>query len=41
VTGREGRKSVALIEACYARRERMDYPWEAPACDHTLQAIEA
>lgn len=41
VTGREGRKSVALIEACYARRQMIEYPWEAPARDHALQAAEA
>jgi predicted dehydrogenase len=41
VTGREGRKSVALMEACYARRERLEYPWEAPASEHRLQAIRA
>ena len=41
VSGREGCKSVALMEACYARREMLEYPWEAPARDGTLQAIRA
>lgn len=41
VTGREGRKSVALVAACYARRELVEYPWEAPARDRALEAIEA
>jgi predicted dehydrogenase len=41
VTGREGRKSVALIEACYARREMLEYPWEAPARSPALQAVKA
>lgn len=30
VTGREGRKSVTLIETCYAMRQPIEYPWEAP-----------
>jgi predicted dehydrogenase len=41
VTGREGRKSVALMEACYARREMLEYPWEAPARSHAPHAVKA
>jgi hypothetical protein len=25
--GREGKKSIALIEACYAKRQPIEYPW--------------
>jgi predicted dehydrogenase len=41
VTGREGRKSVGLMEACYARREMLEYPWEAPARSDAPQAVKA
>jgi predicted dehydrogenase len=27
VSGREGRRSLELIEACYARRQRLELPW--------------
>ena len=27
VSGREGRRSLELIEACYARRKRLELPW--------------
>jgi predicted dehydrogenase len=30
IPGREGRRSVALIEACYAARQPLDLPWLAP-----------
>jgi predicted dehydrogenase len=30
VPGEEGRKSVALIEACYGRRQLLDLPWVRP-----------
>ena len=30
VTARDGRKSVALIEACYGMRRPLEYSWEAP-----------
>ncbi len=29
VSGREGRRSVALIEACYAQATRLELPWSA------------
>lgn len=32
VTGEQGLKSAALMEACYARAERLDEPW----CDATI-----
>jgi len=31
VTGRDGRRSIALIEACYAAREPLVFPWVQPA----------
>jgi len=31
VPGREGRRSLALIEACYARRQPLVLPWSIPA----------
>jgi predicted dehydrogenase len=31
VPGREGRRAVALVEACYARRRPLDLPWDEPA----------
>jgi len=27
VSGREGRRGVDLIEACYAGRQQLEYPW--------------
>lgn len=30
VPGREGRRSVDLVEACYARRRPLDLPWNEP-----------
>ena len=30
VSGEEGRKSVALIEACYGNRRTLQLPWESP-----------
>ncbi|HYN22849.1 MAG TPA: hypothetical protein VE078_17950, partial [Thermoanaerobaculia bacterium] len=30
VSGLEGRKSLALIEACYAARRPLDLPWSDP-----------
>jgi predicted dehydrogenase len=30
VTGKEARKSVSLIEACYTMRKTIEYPWEEP-----------
>ena len=30
VPGREGRRSLALIEACYAARRPLELPWDAP-----------
>jgi predicted dehydrogenase len=30
VPGREGRRTIALIEACYARREPLVMPWDDP-----------
>ena len=33
VPGAEGRRSLTLTEACYARREPLVYPWEAAAPD--------
>lgn len=29
-SGREGRRSVALIETCYRKRQRLELPWVAP-----------
>jgi predicted dehydrogenase len=29
VSGREGRRSLALIEACYARRQTLELPWSS------------
>ena len=31
ITGADGRRSIALIEACYAAREPLDLPWLSPA----------
>jgi predicted dehydrogenase len=31
VPGREGRRSLALIEACYARRQPLVLPWSVPS----------
>jgi predicted dehydrogenase len=31
VPGEEGRRSIALIEACYARRRPLALPWDRPA----------
>jgi predicted dehydrogenase len=31
VPGREGRRSLDLIEACYAARQPMEMPWDEPA----------
>lgn len=31
VPGSEGRRAVALVEACYARRRPLALPWESPA----------
>ena len=36
VPGAEGRRSVALVEACYARRKPLALPWVAP--DSTAEA---
>ena len=41
VTGREGRKSVALVEACYAMRKPLLYPWEAPLAASQREVVEA
>jgi predicted dehydrogenase len=41
VTGREGRKSVALVETCYARRQPLLYPWEAPLAARHTEVVEA
>ena len=30
VPGSEGRRAIALVEACYARRRSLDLPWDAP-----------
>jgi predicted dehydrogenase len=30
VPGREGRRAVALVEACYARRRPLELPWDEP-----------
>ena len=30
VPGEEGRRAIALVEACYARRRRLEPPWEEP-----------
>ena len=30
VPGEEGRRAVALVEACYARRRPLELPWEEP-----------
>lgn len=30
VPGREGRRTIELVEACYARRRPLELPWEAP-----------
>jgi predicted dehydrogenase len=30
VPGRVGRRTIALVEACYARRTRLELPWDAP-----------
>ncbi|HET9768698.1 MAG TPA: Gfo/Idh/MocA family oxidoreductase [Thermoanaerobaculia bacterium] len=30
VPGREGRRAIALVEACYARRRPLALPWESP-----------
>src|SRR6185503_8507294 len=30
VNGREGRRAVALVEACYAKRRPLVLPWESP-----------
>jgi predicted dehydrogenase len=27
VSGREGKRSIALIDACYGKRERLEFPW--------------
>ena len=31
VPGREGRRSLDLIEACYASRQPLEMPWDEPA----------
>ncbi|HEV8629934.1 MAG TPA: Gfo/Idh/MocA family oxidoreductase [Thermoanaerobaculia bacterium] len=31
VPGREGRRTIALVEACYARRRPLALPWDAPS----------
>ena len=41
VTGREGRKSVALVESCYAMRQPLRYPWEAPLSTRHTEVVEA
>jgi predicted dehydrogenase len=41
VSGREGRRSVALAEACYAMRQPLLYPWEAPLAARRTEAVEA
>jgi predicted dehydrogenase len=41
VNGSEGRKSVALIEACHAIRDTIEYPWEEPMVARFPAAAEA
>lgn len=49
LVGKEGRKCIDLIEACYASRQVMDYPWNyqdrsgqhAPAIHATTHPLEA
>jgi predicted dehydrogenase len=41
VTGEDGRRSVALIEACYALRTPRLYPWEAAPQPATRPAVLA
>jgi predicted dehydrogenase len=36
VSGREGRRAVALVEACYARREPLRQPWDYPEAYATV-----
>ena len=39
VSGREGRKSVALIEQCIAVRQVWDFPWESPQPSEAREAV--
>jgi predicted dehydrogenase len=41
VTGHDGRKSVALVEACYAVRRPLEYAWEAPLAARHTEVVEA
>lgn len=41
VTGREGRRSVELIERCYRRRTELVHPWESPSESRPSVAEEA
>ena len=38
-SGREGRRSVALIEACHAAREPLVTPWDAPATELSDRSV--
>lgn len=41
VSGKEGRRAVALVEACYARREPLRLPWDYPEAYATLTGRSA
>ena len=40
VSGVEGRRSVALIEACYAQQKPLVLPWMAPSVDQVSMTIQ-
>lgn len=39
IAGSEGLRSIEAIEACYARREAMVMPWEAPSRDAGIPSV--
>jgi hypothetical protein len=43
VPGHEGRRSMALIESCYASRHLLTLPWTSPGperLDHGAESVE-